>query len=192
MVSRIDRSHVGKHWKRYQFRSMQVILQATHGIVSGASDFFREAFGETADDFKNLLFRPHHMIFNRFWYKPDGGGEAEFHDYQAVVSTLSGIQKAKALDLLSEVMFDLPDQPRLTRDGLRNRFAQQSDADLRAVLAFYVPPTKEEECKIWDLRKAIRTTTNFGLAEDEVVEDAGLQDGGDDAQSLPIPERHVA
>ena len=31
-----DRSHVGKKWTRYQLRSMQLILQATHGVVSGA------------------------------------------------------------------------------------------------------------------------------------------------------------
>lgn len=191
-VDRIDRSHVGERWARYQLRSMQVILQATHGIVSGAPDFFREAFGNTAEDFNELLFRPHHMIFNRFWYKSGGGGEGEFLDYQVAVNKLSEVQKAEALKILSEVMFDLPDKPRLGRDEMHNRFAQEKDAGLRAVLAFYVPPTKEEERKIWDLRKAIRTATDFGLAEDEVVEDAGLQDGGDHAQPASGQERQVA
>ena len=30
-----DRSHVGEKWTKYQLRSMQIILQATQGIVSG-------------------------------------------------------------------------------------------------------------------------------------------------------------
>lgn len=190
-VDLADRSHVGEHWTRYQLRSMQVILQATHGIVSGAPDFFREAFGDTAEDFKNLLFRPHHMIFNRFWYKAGGDGQADFQDFQAAFRKLSEAQKAEALNILSEVMFDLPDQPRLSRDEMRDRFAREKDRVLRAALAFYVPPTKEEERKIWDLRKAIRAATDFGLAEDEVVEDAGLQEGGGDAHS-PDRERQVA
>ena len=42
-----DRSHVGEKWTRYQLRSMQIILQATHGVVSGAPDFFKRAFGDT-------------------------------------------------------------------------------------------------------------------------------------------------
>src|SRR5207253_4958125 len=40
-----DRSHVGKNWNRYFLRSMQIILQATHGVVSGAPQFFKRAFG---------------------------------------------------------------------------------------------------------------------------------------------------
>ena len=34
-----DRSHVGEKWSRYFLRSMQIILQATHGIVSGRRIF---------------------------------------------------------------------------------------------------------------------------------------------------------
>lgn len=191
-VDRADRSHVGDRWTRYQLRSMQVILQATHGIVSGAPDFFREAFGDSAKDFENLLFRPHHMIFNRFWYKAGGGGEAEFEEYLAAVAKLSDEQKTEALRLLSEVMFDLPDRPRLSRDELRERFAREKDPALRSALAFYVPPTKEEERKIWDLRKAIRTASDFGLAEDEVVEDADLEVGSDESSASPTRARRVA
>ena len=37
-TDRPDRGHVGEKWSRYQLRSMQIILQATHGIVSGEPD----------------------------------------------------------------------------------------------------------------------------------------------------------
>ena len=34
-----DRSHVGKHWNRYYLRTFQIMLQATHGVVSGYPEF---------------------------------------------------------------------------------------------------------------------------------------------------------
>lgn len=40
-TDRPDRGHVGANWSRYQLRSMQIILQATHGIVSGEPSTLR-------------------------------------------------------------------------------------------------------------------------------------------------------
>src|SRR4029077_8589104 len=54
-----ERSHVGEKWTRYQLRSMQLILQATHGVVSGDPAFFKRAFGDTVGEFADLLMRPH-------------------------------------------------------------------------------------------------------------------------------------
>ena len=69
-----NRSHVGEHWTRYQLRSLQMILQATHGVVSGEPNFFKRAFGDTATEFHELLLRPHRYIFNRDWYNDTTGG----------------------------------------------------------------------------------------------------------------------
>ena len=41
-TDRPDRGHVGEKWTRYQLRSMQIVLQATHGVVSGEPSFFKE------------------------------------------------------------------------------------------------------------------------------------------------------
>src|SRR6267154_2924029 len=49
-----DRSHVGEKWTRYQLRSMQLILQASHGVVSGDPSFFKRAFGDTVQEFGDL------------------------------------------------------------------------------------------------------------------------------------------
>ena len=62
-TDRPDRTYVGEHWSRYELRSMQLILQATHGVVSGAPTFFRRAFGASAEDFQALLLRQHHALF---------------------------------------------------------------------------------------------------------------------------------
>ena len=48
-----DRTHVGEKWTRYQLRAMQLILQATHGVVSGDPSFFKRAFGNTLEQFKD-------------------------------------------------------------------------------------------------------------------------------------------
>ena len=54
-TDRPDRGHIGAKWSRYQLRSMQLILQATHGVVSGAPSFFRRAFGDTCEEFERIL-----------------------------------------------------------------------------------------------------------------------------------------
>ena len=50
-VTRQDRGHIGPKWNCHLLRSMQIILQATHGIVSGAPQYFRKAFGDTYQEF---------------------------------------------------------------------------------------------------------------------------------------------
>ncbi|MBF0309293.1 MAG: radical SAM protein [Magnetococcales bacterium] len=181
-VDLTDRSHVGSQWTRYQLRSIQVILQATHGIVSGAPDFFREAFGHSCEDFENLIIRPHYMIFNRKWYQEEGG-QAEFVAYSNVFNKLTSAQKRELLDILSQVFFDLPNKPRLNRNELAGYFSSEKDPLVRDILRYYIPPTREEEQAIWDRQK--RTAeVNFGLAADEIVEDSGINEGFDDAGNM--------
>ena len=73
------------NWNSYYLRSMQVILQATHGIGQRARrNFFRKAFGDTYEEYEGILLRPHHYIFNRYWYE-QFDGRAEFEAFQAVM-----------------------------------------------------------------------------------------------------------
>lgn len=181
-VDIIDRSHVGDKWTRYQLRSMQVILQATHGIVSGAPDFFREAFGNTAKEFENLLFLPHHMIFNRMWYRK-GDGKSELKAHQKSANKLSQEEKKELLNILSIALFKQPDSPRLKREELHDYFSKENNALIRDALEFYIPPTKDDERKIWDKQKTLRQG-KFGLTEEEIVEDVNLNDS-DNELALP-------
>ena len=66
----------GARWTRYQLRSMQIILQATHGVVSGEPTFFKRAFGDTFEDYERILAIPHDFIFNRDWYERFDGEAA--------------------------------------------------------------------------------------------------------------------
>jgi hypothetical protein len=160
-----DRSHIGEKWTRYQLRSMQLILQATHGVVSGAPTFFSRAFGGTVEKFEAILLRPYHFIFNREWYERDGG-KAEFNEYEVCVSKLSTDEKRQLLSLLSST------DPR----HFVHLPKQTTNPKIRRVLGFYVPLSEEEEIRIWARNRANTEGAGDDLPEDERVEDAGLQD----------------
>src|SRR6266853_1189153 len=95
-----DRSFVGEKWNRYLLRSMQIILQATHGIVSGSPDFFKRAFGSSVVEFEALLSRPEKYIFNRVYFE-ELGGKSEFEEFSREFGQLGASDRAELLALLS-------------------------------------------------------------------------------------------
>jgi hypothetical protein len=160
-----ERSHIGGGWTRYQLRSMQMILHATHGLVSGTPTFFKRAFGDTPEEFENLLLRPHHFIFNRDWYEKIGG-KPQLDDYLSKISRLSSSERTELLALLSSAN---PSQ-------FVNLPRKTASAKLKDILRHYVPLSKDEEVRIWEKQKAVKKRLTSPLAEDELVEDAGLND----------------
>jgi len=159
-----DRSHIGEHWTRYQLRSMQIILQATHGVVSGAPEFFNHAFGDSVENFESLLLRPQHFIFNREWYEKHGG-RAEYEEFQASFQQLSNSQRVELLNLLSCDPREFFKLPALTKEP-----------QIKGVLRFYLPLSKAAEAAIWAKQKKINKLKAIEVPEDELVEDAGLLD----------------
>lgn len=172
-TDRPDRGFVGERWSRYQLRSMQIILQATHGVVSGEPDFFKRAFGDTGSDFQHILLLPHDFIFNRDWYERFDG-KAEMNEYRVVAARLDDGDRAELLSLLSSC------DPRHF-ETLRD---QTSNSRVKAVLPFYVPKPKRELFRIWELQKSYTQNEREGrdaFGDDERVEDAGLDDDGTSA-----------
>lgn len=160
-----DRTHVGEHWTRYSLRCMQIILQATHGIVSGAPQYFRRAFGDTPEEFDALLLRPEHYLFNRVWYE-ELGGAAEFTEFSNVFARLSKTDRAELRDLLSS-----------TVPSKYHELVHETENQLvRRVLPFYTPLDKSIESEIWKRSKVYKATHSavIDVPEDELVEDAGL------------------
>ncbi|WP_072377287.1 radical SAM protein [Hyphomicrobium sp. NDB2Meth4] len=172
-TNRPDRGHVGERWTRYQLRSLQIILQATHGVVSGEPDFFKRAFGDTFEQFQKLLLLPHDFIFNRDWYERDGG-KAEFEEYTIKASTLTPDDENELLRLLSSCdPRDFGSLPKATKNRA-----------ILELLPFYTPKPKPELFKIWARDKQGEMNVDDGLSEEERVEDAGLE-----ADEVPIPSR---
>lgn len=167
-TDRPDRGHIGAKWSRYQLRSMQIVLQATHGVVSGEPEFFKHAFGDTVEEFERILIRPHDYIFNRQWYEQHGG-RAEFDEYLVAASRLDVTDRAELVALLSSC--DPRDFPSLPKNTTNTR--------VKNILPFYVQLSRSQLTAIWEAQKQIvkdRVPVSDGLAEDERVEDAGLDD----------------
>lgn len=159
-----DRSFVGEKWTRYQLRALQIVLQATHGVVSGEPEFFRHAFGATVEEFEALLLRPQHYIFNRDWYEL-GPGSAEYEEYAAGFKALSLNQRMELRDLLSSVdPSNFAELPSETKDG-----------KLRSILGYYPLPPRQIEEQMWKQSRSLRQLRALPPSE-EIVEDAGLQE----------------
>ena len=166
-VTRPDRGHVGKKWNSYYLRSIQVVLQATHGIVSGAPEFFKKAYGNTYEEFESILLRPHRYIFNRNWYE-HYDGRPEFDSYQSSMQDLTVGEREQLTEYLS------------TRD--KNAYANDlhllPKGTLRDAARFFVPIPYSEEALIWEEQKKRRgeDLNSYLVPEDELVEDAALTD----------------
>jgi len=162
-----DRSHTGPHWNRYILRSMQLILQATHGIVSGAPDYFRRAFGDSVEEFGELLSLPHRYIFNRTWYE-ELAGKSELEEFKSKFSKLSEAEKTELFSLLSERFpKEYPSMVKATKNS-----------KIAGIIPYYFHLPAEEERKIWDYQashKANSKRLEISVPEDERVEDAGLE-----------------
>ena len=166
-----DRSHVGEKWIWYWLRSFQVILQATHGVVSGNPEYFNRAFGDTQEDFLRLLSLPHHMIFHRDYYEFHEG-QTEKEEYMALLGKLTNLQRNELKESLSQLTSS-------SFSGLDSLIHFTKDKTVKQLLEFYRPLDREAKDTIQTLEKD-RKLLNFGnavdsdLAEEERVEDAGL------------------
>lgn len=161
-----NRGHIGEHWNRYYLRSMQIILQATHGIVSGAPDFFMRAFGESPEEYESLLLSPQHFLFNRDWYE-EFDGRPELDEFTQQFNKLSAEERKELADLLSTS----------GPSGFAGLVGQAVSSNVNRIMGFYVPPHKDVERKIWESMKGRKASTNMeeiNIPEDERVEDAGL------------------
>ncbi|MDR3546863.1 MAG: radical SAM protein [Candidatus Pacebacteria bacterium] len=159
-TDRPNRSFIGEKWTRYQLRSMQLVLQATHGVVSGNPSFFKRAFGDSYEDFERILLMPYHFIFNRDWYE-HMDGKPEFDQFSRDFTALSVIEKTELLQLLSST--DVRWFERLPQEATTSK--------VKRILQYYVPLDKTAESLIWKAPRGAAV-----IADDERVEDAGLND----------------
>lgn len=166
-TDRKDRSYVGEKWNKYFLRSIQLILQATHGIVSGNPEFFRRAFGANAEQFKALLLRPHHYIFNRVWYE-ESDGKPEYEEYIAAMDRLSNLEKLELMKILCST----------ESSKYETSISKVSSGNIRRALRFYKPISDEALKNIFDVQRAKRDQKmeeDFSIPDDERVEDVDLE-----------------
>ncbi|MCY3614855.1 MAG: radical SAM protein [Bacteroidetes bacterium] len=174
-VTMKDRSHIGKHWNRYYLRSFQVVLQATHGVVSGSTKFFFRAFGGSLEEFEKLLALPHAFIFHRNFYE-NGKGRPLLDEYTALLRHLSSSQRSELISLVSSALLGRPQ-----REAFMRLFYDKSiNRTIRQLARFYAIDTTAP--KVADIGEVFpELTPDYIIPEpDELVEDAGLYDSLDD------------
>jgi hypothetical protein len=96
-----DRKFAGKHWTPRYLRSIQCILQATHGVVSPRREFFEAAFGKNIKEFRRLLIMPDKYIIYRRTYENNGAVE-----WASLLNSLSSVQKNDFFRIVNENKFD--------------------------------------------------------------------------------------
>ena len=174
-VTMKDRSHVGRNWNRYYLRSFQIMLQATHGVVSGSKEFFLRAFGSSYEDFERLLSLPHAFIFHRNFYE-HGGGRPVLDEYNAILRRLSTAQRNELTGLLSAAL-----QMRPRREAFLKLASDKSVCHLiRQLVPFHAIDTTAP--KVTNIAQAFPELTPYQmLPEPEaLVEDAGLYESLDE------------
>lgn len=170
-----DRSHIGKNWNRYFLRSFQIMLQATHGIVSGNPSFFLRAYGEDSQAFERLLSIPHAFIFHREYYE-NGAGRPLRDEYEVLRGRLSQSQEEHLMHLLSGPV----DSQGLRRQHFQGLIEDTGlDSKVREIIRFHLLDTNSIDKSTGERILTLFKELNPDPAmpdQDEIVEDAGLFD----------------
>ena len=92
-----DRKFVGENWNPRYLRSIQCILNATHGVVGPKRKFFEAAFGKNIKEFKKLLLMPDDYIIYREEHKKNGAAH-----WNSLYNSLPSLQKKEFHNLIYE------------------------------------------------------------------------------------------
>lgn len=124
----VSRRHVADGWKWRYLRGIQCILLATRGLVSPNPNFIRGAFGETFEDFLEILSMPDRYIIYRSHYANDGAA-----DWQKEFRRFSAADKAQLLNILENLNATPRERPQLI---------QNTPRAFRSILDHYYPGGK--------------------------------------------------
>lgn len=64
-----NRDYIGKYWNRKYIRAIQAILNSTKGKIGKGRDFFYKAFGNSVEEYMELLEMPETFILYRFFFE---------------------------------------------------------------------------------------------------------------------------
>lgn len=92
------RGYVSEKWPWRYLRGIQCVLLATHGLVSPNIKFFNAAFGETLEQFYEILSMPDRYIIYRKKYATNGA-----RDWRLLYRRLSPSRRAEFLDALAVI-----------------------------------------------------------------------------------------
>lgn len=125
-IQDVHRHHVSSAWRWRYLRGIQCVLLATHGIVTPNPSFYRAAFGESFNDFIEIVSMPDRYIIHRENYKDDGA-----KDWKRLFRRLTENDREEFLKAL-----DIIHHSRTKTEGLK-RFKK-----FRPLLEHYYPHGK--------------------------------------------------
>lgn len=102
-INRTDRSYIGVNWTKKSIRAISAILQVTKGVVAAGSDFFYKAFGNTLEEYFELLAMPRELIMFRHHFEENGTTASWKKLYQA----MSDEQKKELIEFTSHTVAEL-------------------------------------------------------------------------------------
>jgi len=111
-----DRLHVGNNWSLRQIRGLQRILNYAKGIVSSRKDLFYAAFGETPEEFVEIIHMPDEYILQREKHKENGASEWR-RDYRR----LSEGDRLELHSILASNNLDAIKESKKTKNGALGR-----------------------------------------------------------------------
>lgn len=97
-----NRDYVGGHWNRKFIRTIQSVLNSTHGKIGRGRTFFFKAFGRNLEEFRDLLEMPEAFIIRR-WDAEICGLKAK---WLRARQALSVSERKEAEDIVHENVFD--------------------------------------------------------------------------------------
>ena len=96
---RKDRKYIGKYWNAKMLRGVQCILNATHAVVGPKEEFFNHAFGNTYEEFEELIYMPEVYIIKR----EDNKEKIAF--WRKLYRGLNQVQKQQFIELIQNNTF---------------------------------------------------------------------------------------
>ncbi len=97
-IDDVTRGYVSPGWKWRYLRGIQCVLLATHGVVSPNRSFFAGAFGNSFDEFLEILSMPDRYIIHREKYRHN-----EAADWLRRFRKLSTGSRNELLDILRQL-----------------------------------------------------------------------------------------
>lgn len=96
-ISETDRTYIGTNWCKKSVRAISAILQVTKGVVAAGSSFFYKAFGDSLEEYYELLAMPRELIMFRSHFEENGIAAK----WQTLYRKLNDEQKKRLMGLVS-------------------------------------------------------------------------------------------
>jgi hypothetical protein len=137
-----NRDYIGTHWNRKFIRTIQAVLNSTHGKIGRGETFFKAAFGADIQEYHRILWMPEALIIQRYKYDKDKrieyygeGNKTPYDDVDEATSNTTPSWWAK-FNALTPVQRSLAE-----KIIAENQFADEDinagDEQVKNILEFY-------------------------------------------------------